>query len=582
MAGCGSSSNETPDAAPLCGNGQLNPGEQCDDGNDVDGDECSNACVFSCGDGILQATELCDTAIAEGMAGACPTDCADTEVCTADRLVGEDCQQTCENTIIVDFVDGDGCCPEITDNYAFNDLDCAPVCGNGLVEMGETCDTAITAGEVGACPSDCADAEACTVDTLTVPTDNLPGDGPCRAYCAYSELTAVQDGDGCCPAGADYTTDDDCVGDRGAGTTTCGNGVRNGGLGELCDTAIAAGMPNACPTSCDNPDPCVNSLLLSAGTCKAKCYEWDTNYPQNDDMCCPIFYGGNNRNDNDCTSSCGTPAEECDTPGVGTCDADCRIVRAAFRAVTIEIKDPHIWWDLGTGACGDLTPVVNSSVIPDAIRQDDDGDGKADLVWIHMFKPLDQSQPTNNYELLFGDCEPGNAMTATCQADPLTNRLVSMATNMDTGACLDIIAGTITDSYGTPPDVPMGPCFVSDVFNQDVALGSLVVPLQNGYVAAAYVGDPSDGLMQGLVRGFVSETAAMGAVLPKTVPLLGGLTLYEILAGGITPGSCTVGGTDVIGDDRDLGPDGLTMGWYFYVNFTAQTVPFVDKPNASQ
>jgi len=538
--------------------------------------------MLACGDGIVQSTEACDTAIADGMPGACPTSCADTDPCTTDRIVGADCQQQCENAPVTDFVDGDDCCPDVADNYAFNDLDCAPVCGNGIVEMGETCDTAIAPGEVGACPSDCDDGEPCTVDSLVVPTDNLPGDGACRAYCDYTENTTVQDGDGCCPAGATYTTDDDCVGDRAGGTTTCGNGVRNGGQGELCDTAIAAGNPGACPTSCDNADPCVNSLLLSAGTCRAQCYEWDVAFPQNDDMCCPLFYGGNNRNDNDCTSSCGTPAEECDTPGEGTCDADCRIERVAFRATSISIMDPHIYWDLGTGACADLTSVVNTSTIPDAMRQDTDGDGRADLVWINMFKPLDQAAPTTDYELLFGSCAPGDPATATCEADPLTNRLVSTATNQTTGTCLDVLANTTTGGYD-PPEVPAGPCFVSEAFNTDIALGDLVVPMQDAYVAASYMGDPADGLMHGLVRGFVSETAAMGAILPDTVPLLRGLSLYEILAGGITPGSCTLGGGPAtIGDDRDIGPDGVTPGWYFYVNFTAQQVPFVDKPNASQ
>jgi hypothetical protein len=66
-----------------------------------------------------------------------------------------------------------------------------------------------------------------------------------------------------------------------------------------------------------------------------------------------------------------------------------------------------------------------------------------------------------------------------------------------------------------------------------------------------------------------------------TVPFIGGMRLYDVLAGGIMPGSCSVGATP-IGDDRDVGPDGTTQGWWFYVNFTAVKVPFVDKPNASQ
>ena len=38
---------EPPDA--VCGNGFLEEGEQCDDGNDVDEDDCSNACLVPCG-----------------------------------------------------------------------------------------------------------------------------------------------------------------------------------------------------------------------------------------------------------------------------------------------------------------------------------------------------------------------------------------------------------------------------------------------------------------------------------------------------------------------------------------------------
>jgi cysteine-rich repeat protein len=44
-----------------CGNGVLDPGEQCDDGNNLDGDGCSADCLLpSCGDGILDAGEACD------------------------------------------------------------------------------------------------------------------------------------------------------------------------------------------------------------------------------------------------------------------------------------------------------------------------------------------------------------------------------------------------------------------------------------------------------------------------------------------------------------------------------------------
>jgi cysteine-rich repeat protein len=52
-----------PDLPGSCGDGALGPDEDCDDGNAVDEDGCTNACTLpACGDGILQAGagELCD------------------------------------------------------------------------------------------------------------------------------------------------------------------------------------------------------------------------------------------------------------------------------------------------------------------------------------------------------------------------------------------------------------------------------------------------------------------------------------------------------------------------------------------
>lgn len=47
--------------ASYCGNGAINPEEECDDGNTVDTDACSNSCKLPvCGDGILAGSEQCD------------------------------------------------------------------------------------------------------------------------------------------------------------------------------------------------------------------------------------------------------------------------------------------------------------------------------------------------------------------------------------------------------------------------------------------------------------------------------------------------------------------------------------------
>jgi cysteine-rich repeat protein len=47
----------------ICGNGSLEAGEQCDDGNTINGDGCSDTCQIeaaTCGNGFLEAGEQCE------------------------------------------------------------------------------------------------------------------------------------------------------------------------------------------------------------------------------------------------------------------------------------------------------------------------------------------------------------------------------------------------------------------------------------------------------------------------------------------------------------------------------------------
>jgi cysteine-rich repeat protein len=87
-----------------CGNGVLDPFEQCDDGNTLDGDSCSGACASTpCGNGILEAGEACDDGnVASG--DGCSQSCA-LEICgdgIVQRSRGEDCDDG-------NLAGGDGC-----------------------------------------------------------------------------------------------------------------------------------------------------------------------------------------------------------------------------------------------------------------------------------------------------------------------------------------------------------------------------------------------------------------------------------------------------------------------------------------
>lgn len=76
-----------------------------------------------------------------------------------------------------------------------------PVCGNGVVESTELCDTGLFWGE-GSCPDSCRDHNACTIERRV-------GE-QCMAYCEYTEITQCMDDDGCCPSACNTFSDNDC------------------------------------------------------------------------------------------------------------------------------------------------------------------------------------------------------------------------------------------------------------------------------------------------------------------------------------------------------------------------------------
>jgi cysteine-rich repeat protein len=70
--------------APFCGNGVMNPGEACDDGNLLDCDGCDSNCTTGCGNGITCAPEQCDDANTTPGDG-CEPDCTLTPApCTGE------------------------------------------------------------------------------------------------------------------------------------------------------------------------------------------------------------------------------------------------------------------------------------------------------------------------------------------------------------------------------------------------------------------------------------------------------------------------------------------------------------------
>jgi len=159
--------------------------------------------------------------------------------------------ETCDGSCVADCDDDNPCTldtlsgsPEQCDVVCDHETvaGCDPFCGNGQIEPWETCD--------GSCMTQCDDGDACTMDVLTGSADT------CDVACGTVDITWCVSSDGCCPSGCDALSDVDCA-------PTCGNGVAE--EGEACDggdtRAVLCpdlepgtlGVPDACQSDCQFP-----------------------------------------------------------------------------------------------------------------------------------------------------------------------------------------------------------------------------------------------------------------------------------------------------------------------------------------
>jgi hypothetical protein len=223
--------------------------------------------VPGCGDGRVSESEKCDIFIEKEFAGYCPlsqSDCPVATACSYWQLAGEGCQAYCQE-LVPRCSGGDGCCPPNCTQS--NDSDCSDKCGDGIVEveLGETCEKTRpqdAGGSLAECPTKCEDdTDPCTVIQAIGSVQN------CNFACIKTTVTDPKNNDGCCPAGANANTDNDC-------TPTCGNGIPEGK--EICD-----GTPG-CNADCSieltaKQLACVNDYPSSGRDCDicmcVNCYD---------------------------------------------------------------------------------------------------------------------------------------------------------------------------------------------------------------------------------------------------------------------------------------------------------------------
>ena len=547
---CDAACSSTPISTPANGDGCCPTGATI--GTDDD-------CAAACGDGVLSAGEGCDTGITSG-AGSCPTSCNDGLACTTDTLNGAGtCAATCTTVPITTPMNGDGCCP--TGATMATDNDCSGRCGDGIVQSGENCDTAITSG-AGRCPTTCNDGMACTADTLT-------GGGTCSAACTTTMITMPRNGDMCCPTGATIGTDNDCP-------ARCGDRVVS--AGETCDTGITAGA-GACPTTCNDMMACTRDMLANGGSCTAACMFTPITTPMAGDMCCPT--GATVGTDTDCPVRCGdrvvSPPETCDDGNIVSgdgCSATCMSeasTLSAFRIETLSLRDPHAF--ARVVICIDITGNLNTE-LSDAITMDGDmpADMTLDLSIAQIFNPLLQTagSATPTY-LSFPDCRTPPATTM-CSL-PVGGTTAGMTSAMNLGGtsvCLPTLAGTVRP-YSPAVTVPTAGgganCYTANAGSVTFTLAGIPINLTEASIGGEYVGTPATSIRDGLIRGFLSEADANAAILPADIAVVGGRSLGSLLRGGT--GNCQSG------SDMDMSTTGA-RGWYMYLNFTARLVPYTE------
>ncbi len=243
----------------VCGDGIIETGETCDDGNSIPGDGCSGTCqteagyscpnvnkpcVFTgqglCGDGRIEGTEECDD---------------------GNTVSGDGCSATCQVEAGYSCTTpGQACTMKATSS-----------CGDGMVEAGETCDDGNTVSGDG-CSMTCQLEKGWTCPT--------PGK-PCKTqqYCGDGILQTMNGeqcddgnsipGDGCsgtCQIEPGYACPDQglaCVKIWVCGNSkvdpgeTCDDG--NTTAGDGCNATCQTEAGYTCPNVNGNGGPCVKN-----------------------------------------------------------------------------------------------------------------------------------------------------------------------------------------------------------------------------------------------------------------------------------------------------------------------------------
>jgi hypothetical protein len=279
----------------ICGNDMIEGAEECD-GMNLGGEDCgsqgfdggtlacANDCAFdltgctniTCGNGVTEAGETCDgadlegeTCLSQGFGGggvlACQADCLAFNTtgcmnvpCTHDICVqGELLVSGCDPCVTQICALDPFCCDTqwdlqcVTEVNTICGLPACAVCGNGVVDAGETCDGAALAGEDCITQGFDGGTLACAANCLAYDTatcSNFTGDC-CAAHpevgCDDAACTAAICGPDpfCCNSNWDAACANAAV--ANAACQGVGGSCPGGGSGDCCAAHAGTGCDDA-------------------------------------------------------------------------------------------------------------------------------------------------------------------------------------------------------------------------------------------------------------------------------------------------------------------------------------------------
>ena len=243
LAGSGGKCGPCVGGCAPCGDGIVNPGEQCDDGNTTDGDGCSGTCT----------AETCYVCVGS------PSVCTLTDGTPCDDGLFCNGADTCQGGVCVNHAgdpcpgpDGDGncaeSCDETTDSCTAPDPN-GSACNDGLFCNG----------------ADQCDGGACTVHT----GDPCAGGPECAHTCNEAADNCSDPGTTACTSDGNVCTDDHC---NGAGvcihtnnTAPCTDGLFCNGA----DTCSGGGCNTHAGNPCTGGPVCAQTCNEAADNCFA-------------------------------------------------------------------------------------------------------------------------------------------------------------------------------------------------------------------------------------------------------------------------------------------------------------------------